>query len=199
MSCLSLDQVYRYLEGEIDSGERKRLEEHLASCDACRDAVEVRRFLAEAASSLPDLEIPSDFSARVMAGIADARFSLRRWLAALAAGCVAIAVALGLAMVVTHQSIPGLLLGLNQYLWSNFKSLGLTLFKFFKVFLVFFKVFSQVLDQLADKLPILTTLLSPQLQIGLIILTLLFSLTLFVAVKRRLGVSEAKNRCEEKP
>ncbi len=190
MSCLSLGQVYRYLEGELDSGESRSLEKHLASCGSCRDAVEARRRLAEAASNLPDLEIPADFSAMIMVRIAGAGITARKWLTALAGGCAAIAMAMGLAMVVSHQSLPGFLLGLNRYVWSNFKLIGLTLFKFFKVFLVIFKIVSQALGPLVDKLSLLTSLVSPQLQIGLITLTFLVSLTLLMMVKRRLGARQ---------
>jgi hypothetical protein len=185
MNCLSLAQVYRYLEGELPPPERQELEGHLASCRMCREAVEARRRLAEAASTLPDLEIPADFSARVMARIAGSQFSLRGLLISLAAGCSAILVALGLAMVVTRQSPLGLLVGLNQYVLRNLKTLSLTFIKFFKVLLLIFKIFSNVVEELIGGLSVLTSLISPQTQILLITLTLLLSVTLFMVLKRK--------------
>ncbi len=185
MNCLSLDKVYRYLEGELAPSERQELEGHLASCQICREAVEARRRLTEAASTLPDLEIPADFSAKVMARIAGSQFSLRRLLISLAAGCSAILAALGLAMIVTHQSLPGLLVGLNQYVLRNFKSLSLTSIKFLKVFLLIFKIFSNVIEELIGGISVLTSLISPQTQILIVTLTVLLSMTLFMMLKRK--------------
>jgi hypothetical protein len=185
MNCLSRAQVYRYLERELAPPESQELEGHLASCPMCREAVETRRRLTEAASTLPDLEIPADFSRRVMARIAGSQFSLRGLLIFLAAGCSATLVALGLAMVVTRQSLPGLLVGLNQYILRNLKTLSLTLIKFFKVFLLIFKIFSNLIEELIGGLSVLTSLISPQTQILLITLTLLLSVMLFITLKRK--------------
>jgi hypothetical protein len=190
VNCLSRAQVYRYLERELTPPERQELEGHLASCPMCWEAVETRRRLTEAASTLPDLEIPADFSARVMARIAGSHFSLRGLLIFLAAGCSATLVALGLAMVVTRQSLPGVLVGLNQYVLRNLKSLSLTFIKFFKFFLLIFKIFSNIIEELIAGLSVLTSLVSPQAQILLITLTLLLSITLFVMVKRRFSTRD---------
>ncbi len=51
MNCLFLDQVYLYLENELTHEESNSIAGHIASCEKCRNAVEDRRILMEAAES----------------------------------------------------------------------------------------------------------------------------------------------------
>jgi predicted anti-sigma-YlaC factor YlaD len=66
MSCLSLEQAYLYLEGELEPAESRLVERHLDLCPGCRRAVEERKILHEAALTLPSVEVPPDFSSRVL-------------------------------------------------------------------------------------------------------------------------------------
>jgi len=59
MSCLRLDQIYLYLEGQLPASEIKELEKHLASCLKCQEAVEERKVLLQASQTLPLLETPT--------------------------------------------------------------------------------------------------------------------------------------------
>jgi len=66
MNCMDPDRIYLYLEEELSAQEKHLVEAHLLICDTCRRAVEERRFFLEAANSLPEAELPADFSRQVM-------------------------------------------------------------------------------------------------------------------------------------
>ncbi len=125
MSCLNADQIDRYLEGELDRTEREDFERHLGTCPACRRAVDDWRLLSEAAAGLPALELPPDFSLRVMARIeADhkAPVSVFGWLALGAAALVSLFSVLVGVLILSGHSLTGLILGLEGFLVTTFKS-----------------------------------------------------------------------------
>ncbi|MCR4409437.1 MAG: zf-HC2 domain-containing protein [Candidatus Saccharicenans sp.] len=80
MSCPDLTQIYAYLDGELPAEDRLRLEEHLETCCRCRQLVADRRLFLEASSSLSKLDLPPDFSGRVMAGLPPLKSPVRLWL-----------------------------------------------------------------------------------------------------------------------
>ncbi len=70
MSCPSVDRLYDDLDGALTGAEKEAVERHLQSCESCRRARAVRGRIAGAAADLPPFEVPPDFAAGVMAGIA---------------------------------------------------------------------------------------------------------------------------------
>lgn len=80
MSCPDLTQIYAYLDGELTAEDRLRLEEHLKACSRCRQLVADRRLFLEASSSLPQPDLPPDFSERVMAWLPPLKSPVRVWL-----------------------------------------------------------------------------------------------------------------------
>ena len=190
MSCLRVDQIYLYLEEELAPMERQQVEGHLSSCPRCREAVAARAHLAEAAGTLPDLEIPGDFSSRVMSRIFAAKFSLRGLLMTLAVGFSLLGTTLGLLLVVTGQNLPGLFLSLIHYLLNNLKSLALPIIKFFKLSFLGVKILFHLLEELWSSLSVLTGIISPQMQIAIVLLTLFLCTTLFFIVRKRFFLGE---------
>jgi len=71
MPCLTIDRVYDYLDGALSPVEREDVERHLAGCASCRKCLEIRREIAGAASVLPDMPVPDDFAAGIMAKVAE--------------------------------------------------------------------------------------------------------------------------------
>lgn len=71
MPCLTVDRIYDYLDGALSPVEREDFEHHLAGCASCRKALEIRREIAGAASVLPDVPVPGDFAAGIMAKVAE--------------------------------------------------------------------------------------------------------------------------------
>ncbi len=54
-----------YLDGELDGGERKLVEEHLRGCPVCSEELRVLRGCVESIGSLEEVEPPADFLNRV--------------------------------------------------------------------------------------------------------------------------------------
>jgi anti-sigma factor RsiW len=126
MHCLSAEAIYGYLDGLLPPAERADLEAHLAGCPACRTAVEARRRMAEAAATLPAFDLPADFADRVMARLdevpapapARGRVGFFAWLAAAAAGFVALGATHIVAAVLAGQSLSHAVATLHGVLWG---------------------------------------------------------------------------------
>ncbi|MFE5322789.1 DUF4179 domain-containing protein [Paenibacillus sp. NPDC056579] len=112
MNCLTFDQMMRYLDEELTTEEAAQIEEHLLGCPACRTELDRYRGdfmlldqIGEAGVIAPPLN--ESFTLNVMAGISarvreaekpvrNAAWRASRWQkAAIAAACLAIAIALG--------------------------------------------------------------------------------------------------------
>ncbi|MDP8236025.1 MAG: zf-HC2 domain-containing protein [Candidatus Erginobacter occultus] len=66
MKCEEItDLLSGYLDGELDEGERKRVEEHLSVCPACAEELRALRGCVEGIGSLEEVEPPADFLSRV--------------------------------------------------------------------------------------------------------------------------------------
>ncbi len=66
MKCEEITNLLSgYLDGELDGGERKLVEEHLRVCPACAEELRVLRGCVESIGSLEEVEPPADFLGRV--------------------------------------------------------------------------------------------------------------------------------------
>lgn len=81
MNCPDITEIYAYLEQELSEEDRKRIEEHLENCPACRKLLADRRLYLQSLTGLPPLEPPPDFTDRVMAGLPPLKSPARFWLA----------------------------------------------------------------------------------------------------------------------
>jgi predicted anti-sigma-YlaC factor YlaD len=127
MSCFNAENIYRYLDGELDQAERRDFERHVDACPKCRRAVEERRLLTEAAGSLPALELPADFSARVMARLERPRVTVFGWLAISAGSFASVVMLVVGVLTIGARSITDLVLGTESFLTSTLKN-GAVLF-----------------------------------------------------------------------
>jgi anti-sigma factor RsiW len=121
MSCLKISDIYAYLEGDLAPEQRGQVEEHLSGCPRCRSAVEERRFLGEAFSSLTPLPMPADFTERVMATVAPSGRLLPAWLTILLSGS-AVASLLFVLFLGSGKNLLSLLKSINNSLWGYAKS-----------------------------------------------------------------------------
>ena len=138
MSHLRPDEIDLFLEGALEPDEAARMEVHLASCPACRAVRVERQAFLVAISGLPDLEVPADLTARIMARVFPEKPSLASRLVAFAAGS-SILVFAGLAYVLaTGADLPGLLLGAGKASWSAIQSFSLSFIKGLKLLALFF-------------------------------------------------------------
>ena len=61
--------LLRRLDGRLEADEGRRLERHLAGCEACRDTLDSQRRVAQILSARPVAETPLGFAGRVMANL----------------------------------------------------------------------------------------------------------------------------------
>ena len=109
------EDLYLYLEGELGAFDAEHLEEHVDACPGCRAALDERRLLHEAFTSLPPFEVPHGFAAAVMERLpGEARRS--GWLGSLIAGTAALAAGLIGFSLFTGAGLADLLAALNGVL-----------------------------------------------------------------------------------
>jgi len=161
MSCLRLDQVYLYLEGELDAAGRRLVDLHLDCCPACRRAVEARRALHEAFLTLPPLDVPPDFSRRILDRIPARAASPLVWLAALASATGALLLVFLGAGLVTGRSLPAILVLLSRSLGSLLSRSATVLAKILEVLLVAIKFSGEFFGGLWKVLETLSTSFFP--------------------------------------
>lgn len=190
MKCLSIGQVYLYIEKELSAPENKKIEEHLRTCPKCRKALEERRLLLQAAEGLPLWQIPPDFTQRVMTQIFPVKVPLSAWLKAASAGFISIIIVLFIYIMATGQNFSGLLINLNHTLWNLVKNFSLIFVKLFKLASIFVKMLQQFIGFLIKCFTWLTTIISPQVQIIIITVTIIFIVSSIFGIKRKLLIGE---------
>ncbi len=190
MNCLSLDQVYLYLENELTHEESSDIAGHVASCEKCRDAVEDRRILMEAAESLPPLQVPPDFTQQIMARIFPQKSQIRIWIAALATGFSLVVAIFLAAFLQSDLSLSGTFIQLNRGLWSFVSNLSVFFIKLIKVISLTFNLLVQLSSYVYKAFASMTSVIGIEVQITLIVLTILLSVTAFYGVRRKIWSGE---------
>jgi hypothetical protein len=190
MKCLRIDEIYLYLEGELSSEQTKKIETHLTSCSACENSVEERRRLIHAAESLPDLELPKDFTNQVMGKIFPEKVPLRSWLIALSSGFSSIAAVLFIYFLLSGQNLADFMIGLNQAFVTLARNLSVFCAKFLKLVSLFIKIILQFLGYLINGVSRWTKIPNQEIQVVIITLTLLLSVFLIFKLKRKIFSGE---------
>lgn len=105
MNCEKADiLINKYVTGEVEEGEAKALQSHLASCSACREFVSELQALEFLLDGLSDVSLDAPpllakrITARLLEGSAPSRWSWRAIHPYLAAASIVIAVAAGFLM-----------------------------------------------------------------------------------------------------
>jgi len=190
MSCLRIDQIYLYIEGAISPEEIQAMKEHISSCIKCKRAVEEREFLVKASKSLPPIEIPSGFTERVLDQIFPRITSLREWLTTASIGISSAILAFFAFYLLSGQNLAHLFINLNRMALNLFRNFIVVLAKAAKLISLIIKVFLKLGSMLVNGLTTLTTLLSPEIQIVLIVLTITLSALLLYGAKRKFSAGE---------
>ena len=55
MGCLTIAQIYLFIENELAVDEVQKIQKHLSTCAKCRNMVEERQVLVLAADTLPQI------------------------------------------------------------------------------------------------------------------------------------------------
>jgi hypothetical protein len=190
MNCLTIEQVYLYLENDLTPEESRTIAGHIASCEQCRRAVEERKILMEAAASLPPLHVPPDFTQQVMARIFPQKSQIRLWIAALATGFSLVVAIFMAAFLQSDLSLSSTFIQLNRSLWNFVSDLSVFFIKFIKILSLAFNLLVQLGSYIYKALISMTSVIGIEVQITLIVLTVLLSLTAIYGVRRKIWSGE---------
>ena len=182
MGCLGTDQIYLYLEGELNKGEAAVIKEHLAVCPACQKALAERELLLQTASSLPAWDVPSGFTQQVMDRLFPFRPALSQVLLTATIGSFFIIAGLLFTFIYSGQSLFNFLVSLNRTIFEGLSSLTVLGARLIKLAVLVVKVLYRFSGYLWESFGRLTNILSPEVQAGLIIFTLFISASLFVGL-----------------
>jgi len=161
MSCFTAERIYRYLDGELDQAERREFEQHHDGCPSCRRALAQRRLVTEAAVSLPDLELPPDFSRRVMERIDKPRVTVLGWLVLAAGSCASMTlVIVGLFLLAGH-SLTDLFLRIEGFLMGTLKNGAILFGRMTSLISLTFSVITHIFTALGDGLKGMTAVIPP--------------------------------------
>lgn len=178
MSCLHLETIYGYLEGEFGPAERAEFERHLAGCSKCREAVEARKTLIRAAESLPAFSVPADFARGILDKIpfkaAPGKATVFGWLVAAAAGFISFAATIAAAALLTGHSLSRLIPALSRFIWTNIQGLANVLTKIAKYIVIAFRILGQILEEILEGFRVMTSFVGPEIQIAAVCLTIVF-------------------------
>ena len=117
-TCPRPENLYLYLEGELGPYDARKLEEHIECCAACRDALDERRLLHDAFTSLPPFDVPADFARSVMDSLPEPEITKAGWIAPLIAATTALMVGLFGFFLFTGQSVFEVLIAANRFFGS---------------------------------------------------------------------------------
>ncbi len=186
MSCLTIEQIYLYLERELSPDENRKIEQHIASCPKCNNALEERRLLVQAAESLPLWQTPPDFTQKVMARIFPAKVLSFAWLKIAAVGLFSTVLALLAYVLATGQNLSALLLSFNHSLWNSVRNFVPLSVKLFKLVFICIRVVDQFIGYLLKGFSWLTALTSPQLQLIMAAVTIILITFFIYGLKRKI-------------
>lgn len=131
--CPRPEHLYLYLEGELGPYDARKLEEHIERCADCREALEERRLLHEAFTTLPPFDVPADFARSVVDSLPQPEVRKAGWLAPLIAGVAALSVGLLGFNLFTGASLPEVLVAVNGFCGSALARLAPLLAKTLKL------------------------------------------------------------------
>ena len=190
MKCLNIEQIYLYIEKELSLGENKKIEEHLTICPKCKKALEERRLLLQATESLPLWQTPPDFTQQVMARIFPAKVSLKAWLGAVSTGFVSLILALFIFFLATGQNLSSLALSFYDTILNLIRDFSPIFVKLIKLASLFVKILQQLAEYIIKGFTLLTTIISPEIQIIIITITIILIASSIYGIRKKLLVGE---------
>jgi len=189
-SCPRPADLYLYLEGELGPYDARKLEEHVECCPACRDALDERRLLHEAFTTLPPFEVPGDFARSVMDSLPEPEVRKARWLAPLVAAVSALAVGLAGFNLFTGLSVFEVMVAVNSFFGSVVAQATPLAAKAFKIGNVLLKVAGDLVALGFSGLGTFSRILGPQGTVLVIGLGALLSVLALFGARRFLRQGE---------
>lgn len=190
MSHLRPDGIDLLLEGALEPEETVRMEAHLASCEVCRAVREDRKAFLETLSTLPDLEVPPDLAARIMARAFPRKARLSRRLI-IVAGAPALAVFGGLAYVLaTGGNLAGFLLGAGKASWGAARDFSLFLIKLARLTILSLTLLARIAAELIEAMGRLGSMIGPEVYAAGLFLTLAAAAACYLGLRRKFAGGE---------
>lgn len=190
MSCVTVRQVYLYLENELPVDEREAIDKHLSSCEACKILLEDRKKMMHAVEALPPLDMPDDFTQQVMAKVFPRVSPVRIWIAGSAIAFSMIMFIFLAVFLLSDISFSGVFIRLNGSLWAFVENLSVFIVKLFKIASVILEILIQFTGFVFKTLTSLATLVRPEFQIFLITLTIILFLSLLYKMRRKIWTGD---------
>jgi len=190
MNCLQIELIYLYLEKELSPSELKEIEEHLFACPKCREQVEERRLLLQAAETLPEFEVPPDFTKKVMSRIFPAKASFFGWRVILGTAFSFLFLSVFFVFLALNKNLPNFLLSFILTLGNSVKNMAVIFVKFFKLASLFFKILFRFLGELSRMFSLLTTLISPEIMIPVFAAALILVLSSIYGIRSKFLAGE---------
>jgi Putative zinc-finger len=194
MSCLSIEELYAYLDGDLPPAAKRRVEAHAIACAECRAVIEDRRAFLEAASSLPLFDVPASFASSIAARLETVpaperkRLPIWTWIAASAAGGAAFLATLTGIALVTGQNLWQYLARLQHGSLDYLKGAVTAVIRLLKYTQIFVKVAGDFGSALMDTARRAMSIIPPQIQAACAVSTVLI-LAMFVVLWRHRGLS----------
>jgi len=189
MNCFKTNDIYDYIEGSLSPERRGELERHLGACPGCRQAVEDRRLIAGAASSLPPFAVPDDFTDRVMARIAPAQVKHRLWLIILATTSSLLALT-AMMIIASGRSGLGIISEASHSFWELVKSAAVLTAKAATFLSLAGKTVQSLLASAAKGLSLATSVLSPELLIVILVLMTVLVVGLALGTRKKISLGD---------
>jgi predicted anti-sigma-YlaC factor YlaD len=170
MSCLSLEELYAYLDGDLPPAAKRRVEAHAVACAECRTVIEDRRAFLEAASSLPVFDVPASFASSIAARLETVpaperkRLPIWTWIAASASGSAAFIATLALIALVTGQNLWQYLARLQHGFLDYLQGAATAIIRLLKYIQIFLKIAGDFGSALMDVVKQAAALISPPVQ-----------------------------------
>ena len=183
MRCLTTDEIFLFLEGQLPE-KKGEIEKHAATCTRCRLALDNRRQVNLAAGILPKMEAPEGFALKIIAFLFPARPRIKDGLIALAAGFVSFVFIIFAYLAFTGKTLAGFFLTLSQTLIEAVQTVALIVVKTYKIISVGLRVVRQLFDLAFHELTQLTSFISLEVQIILITISITGILSLFYLFKK---------------
>jgi anti-sigma factor RsiW len=190
MRCLTIEELYAYLDGDLPDQARSRVEAHALACAACREILEDRRAFSEAASALPSFDVPSSFASSILARLetapapAKSRFPVWAWFAATVAGSAAFLITLGVIALVSGQNLWQYLARLQHGLMEYLQGAATAFIRLLKYTQIFLKIAGEFATTLLDVVKRAAAFVTPPVQAACA-LAVVFILAMAVLMWRR--------------
>jgi len=189
MSCFRINDVYDFIEGSLAPERKEELERHLGVCPRCRRAVEDRKLIAGAASSLAPFAVPDDFTDRVMARIAPGKGKSPAWLIILASASSLLALG-SVVLIASGSNVIEIALRASHSVWEYAKSAALFTVKAVTLLSLAGKTIRLLLESVIRGLSLANSLVSPGLQFGLLVVMTALIISLALAARKKISLGD---------